>query len=709
MDFEKIRVSFLSQLIEINSEWKLPYLDFNKLKTLADNDTAKDFSIILSENFSSKKPTEELLENRYFIAFVSGLALSNSKIEINTRKEIALEIIKNSEKFFRDKGYNKGNDDDPEKSYEFYTNDDLVKWVFLCGLDAVIFLLENTDFRTEVFYGIANPSKLLIELGVVIRRVLAITDAVHDNSVQKIYEDTTLAESVSPLIAALRNGRIEFKHMETLFNKGKFDIEIDLDLTLSALIAVACTGEGVASVKSLDLTAKLMGRNAHAFTVLSGLSPIPHELNYLLYTLCKTLSFETFRENLQNYLLNILEEREKDYISTNITLLSIAVGLMERKNIEVKEDVIEFLLFLQNQEKLDSSCLAGAYIAREYGFENLANEFKINFTEKERKYFSGQENLSDLKKELASIYKRPVWFAKKVTSDYNKTLERFSGISSGEFKGSSAPRFEIIHEDNNMSVLEYSIIPSELTIEHLNKNYRGKELVSELENLLSKHPFNFEIGNYLAELYVQSGKGKEAMAVLKRSYERLEKILSEEVDNSAIIIDGNLNSNFHPLKLLASYGINLINSNNASGIKVLNKLLSIEPGDRFGIKSRLLEFYIKKKNFSALEEFIEKHGSSKSLEFVMAGSLLKLRRQKKDEAEIEMLNALNINPNVIDALLGKPIQSEFHPGSASVPLVQKGSKDEALEFAERYRKYWKQISGVDYWLKHVKKVFNELI
>lgn len=706
MDFEKIRISFLSQLIETNDQWKFSYIDFKRLSSLIDRDTAAKFIAILPEKSGFEKSFSELLTNRYFIAFISGLSLSDTKMEINRRKEIALEIIKNSKILIRQCEANKSKDN---PDYDFYTDDDLVKWVFLCGIDAVVFLLENTDFKTEVFYGIVNPKKLLVDLSIMIRRVLAITDAAHDNPVQKIYEDTSLVESVAPLMGTLRNQGIDFKCLEPLFEKSKFDIEIDLDLTLSALMAMTNSSDKKLSYRALEIVSYLLGINEPVFATLSKLSPLQQEVNLLLYLLCESLPIESYRENLQKYLLNLLAERDKNYLDTNITLLSIALGLMKRKEYEVKEDVIEFLLFIQNHEELGGAYLAGAFISREYGFESLTNEFKIGISDNELEYFTKQSDSETLEQELSLLYKKPVWFANNVITEYKEISERFNRIFSEEFEKKYSPHFEKIHEDENLNVLEYTVVPLEIALEHYRKNFSGGKLIEVLEKLLSGHPFNFEVGNYLAELYTQSGKGSEAMATLKKCYEKLERVIPNNEHLSGIIIDVDLNSNFHSLKLLASYGINLLDSNNVSGLKVLDKLLSVDPNGRFGVKSRMLEFYIKKKNFTALEDFLEKYRTAETLEFIMANALIKLRRRKKDEAEIEMINALNINRNIIDALLGNITEREIQQEGAFLSLTHRGSKKEARDYAQIYRKYWKQLPGIDSWLNHVKMVFSELI
>ena len=711
VDFEIIRISYLSQLLETGDHWDFPWLDFDKLEGLTDRENSEAFSKILLENFNPGTSEASIMRNNYFRSFFAGLSLSDESLNMNVRKEIAREIIKNSDKFLLDLGtrcgYGANSKQDSE--YTFYTHPDLVKWVFLCGLDGVTFLLRNTDFGSEIFYGVENPRKLLIRLGVIVEMVLTLNDAARDRPYQKLHEDTDMVETVYPLLAAIENPDLDVESLERFFEKDKFANKINLALSLIAPGAIAVSGNIEALTRVYKIISSVLESNPVMLLALDELSPVSHNIELLFGLFCENLPFETIRNTLQDYLLFISTNTDFGYLDTSSLLLSLASGLIKREGFEIKEDIIEFLLFLQNHEELSGAYLAGALVSREYGFESLELEFRRNLKREEPRYFL-EHDIRELESEIGLLHKNPLWFFGKALTEYRAFSKRFTGIFSEQFHKNLQPHFEPIHQEKELTVYEYSVVPAEETMAQYHRDYEGKTLIKKLERLVERQPFSFGPRNELIDMYAKTGDRKALTKILLTGYARLREILPVPAKAHTSMVDRDLNTNFPALQFLSNCGQMLLKQNNDVGVQVLNSLLAIDQSDNFGARSSLIEYHMRKKDFGALEKLIYPDNSSATIEMIMVRVLIHYTQKSKDNAEIELINALNINAHLIDALLEKLVGREtvWGPGKATGTTIR-GSRHEAVAFAETYGKYWKQLPGIISWLGHVDRVFRELI
>lgn len=736
IDFECNRFAFLFQLLEADYQSDYDFLkDIEELPSSVDNG---NFLIeTLKKMYTPTKSDEDILNNPYFRLTLMALNLFENRNDIQKKDEyvfILFNILSSYSRSFKSRIEEKIHTEkkdfliesidsakirlaqvfgrelsekesgDLEKLIietlvggELYNDTTFQTFVVLCGLETSTYLMKRAG--AELFTGISTEE--IIELTREISRTFR---TIYSYAGREEFPGVELGafESLYPYFAALENENINEADLNKLFEKSQLDTSAGKDPSFNLLAYFVSSQDTKIKRKALNIALDLLNPKRYDMNLnaMEGLSIIPGAREAITYILAKESDLSDILPGLKNLLVELEATGKILYYDEGFPIV-IAAGLNERKSLQKSSDLEEYVSFLLEHPSIPGGNISGLLIARNYDYADAEKKFMEKLNPAEQAFLHEKLESGQFKEYMEDIWSNTADFGNTSSKFYDLLQNSFEYIQSDNFKNECRPRCLLLKQDDSSVELMFNRTPFRAFVFALSKaKLTNQEKLKFLEKVLHNNPYEFYL--YANIMSLSSKKDSKHLIDLgMRGENALNKLLKDVPKGKIIRLPGAFTGNLSILEMLASYGIILQELHRPKeAIRLYEMILDFDPADILETRGRLANIFMELKKYNELEKLLNVYPDDELLEIIANRTYLDLFYGRKENAETGIMQVMNSNPHVIDALLGT---IDYMNGEKDHKR-----KELAIAYAAKNVKYWAANPDNFNWLKKMKELYNEM-
>lgn len=580
---------------------------------------------------------------------------------------------------------------------ELYNDMTFQTFVILCGLETSTFLLERTGAENFEGPGTDEIISFTRDITRTFRTIYGYGGRAEFPGVE-----IGVFESTYPYLAAFKNKNLGIDELVNLYMKSQLDTSAGKDPSFNLLAYLIGSQDPDLKKRAVDVATKLLNPNSYDLNLnaMEGLSIIPGAREAIAYSVAKDNDLNEILPGLKKLLMELASTGKILYYDEGFPI-AIAAGLNERNFSEENEGIKDYVNFIMDNPSIPGGNISGLLVARNYDDKELEDKFMKKLNPGEKAFLQGSLESGQFKEYMEEIWKNANDFGTTAERFYELLQNSFEYVCSDNFKSECKPRFLILKEDETTVELMYNRTPLRAFVHLLGKSDLDKKVKQDrIEKILKNNPFEFYL---YASLFGHGSKNdlNRLTNAATKGMSSLNKLLETAPNGKKVRIPGLFAGNLSILEMIASHGIMLQETGRPKeAAKALAMVLEFDPSDTIEARGRLANTYLELKRYNELDSLLNTYSDDRLLEISAARALRNIVKKDMEAAEAAILQAMDSNPYLIDALLGTLDYRNNEEDHLR--------KELALTYAAKNIKHWAASTKNFDWLKKMKKLSNEM-
>lgn len=699
-EYHKFRTVYLWDLIETGVDFSGPEFDWEQLRQRVCRDTYEELSALFLDAFSVEQQT--LDKSNYFLLFFWGVFIWDEEIPFDTRFRVAQDIVTLGG-LIRLDNRSKAKETRTEKridnrqelpgsssgSNEF-SGPEMARWYLLGGLDALAFFLQHVESPTHITCtgrhvdGHIELVTAAMNLGKHCPKFFLKSIGFPANLALGVFES-----AIVPYALGL-NLILDPGYLRLFFQPSLLDSCFGTGTSLLSLVCLLDEDDPEVRQRVAFSCLSLLKQSASAANPLylfERMSPVEGSVLAIVDMIVQNTTFSSAGSAITIFVRRLYDDGERK--NANNLIRTTCASLLEKGNVRKSKSLERFIALILDIKTNSRTRLAVALVALTAGYSEQARVLSEGLSKTDRTAFDNFARLGKIPKLRSDDSEKSLMLSSLVLADYEFATELHYTILDEQ--ESLFPGFEV-NTDEIIPSLEYNLPPRELYIQTLTKN--DEDRVLALREALDKHPYEFSLYLALTDEYFSLEKPHTCGEVLQTAILKINELI-DETGLDAFRIECSRHHNRPILKVFREFAdfLRFSKRDLVSAIAMFEFLLTVDPLDMMRAKNGLLNCYLRAKNFIRAKEFLDEYSYDTSLDFVMARAYLAFINRDIDEARLELMSAVQMNPLVLEYLL-----EDFDPDEYD-EAEDESIRREAILYALEYRRFWESNVKAIRWLK----------
>ncbi|RAM59795.1 hypothetical protein DS67_00385 [Mesotoga sp. SC_4PWA21] len=693
--YQKSRIVYLRDLMEMGTEYSGPDFDREKLLYEASSDTFEELAKLLCEVFNLEYET--VIESELFLLYYWSVFVWEESIPFETRFAAAKEIVKIGDKLRRENlnsasNRNSAGSDDEESVYEAmgvneFRGPEMARWYYLAGLSALSYFLQHagtTDSDIE-----DSEEKELEYQAVRLAKYCPRFYLQYGNP----YSDVVFG-LIEPMVAHYALGlkkNVEVSLLQYIFEDTHAGLMAGYGASVLALICLLVNKDQQIRRNAATVAENLLEWSEDQVSPLYIIvknSIVDDSLPLILGEIVRNTDFSHSGRPIMKFIRTLLKNKEKKE-ATDI-VCGVCSVLLDEESLEKSESLEELVSFVTELKTDSHTRLAAALVAEKAGYSSKAKLLYEMLSKADHKRFDRFVSDSKVPPVLSKDLSLSTEMARLLERAYHSTKYLHKIIF--EERKTLLPGLTVLRSGDSPTI-EYNLPPGNYRLMRLTSIPDSSERVVRMENALARDPYEFRLYSMLANGYTEIGLDNKCQYILEAGYSKLETLLGE-IESESYSLEYDRANNKPLLDLIVDYAdfLRIRVGDQTRAIETYEMLLEIDREDDVHAKHGLLNSLFRQKNFMKAEKLLERYLEEEDVDFLMGRAFISAIRNRKQDANIYLLRALRTNPLIVEMLFRDM-------GSVKFEELKEDDEREAAMYALDYRQVWESSPKAYNWLK----------